>query len=170
MRTTVFFDFEASDLDGFPIEIGWAFWDDGALLSESHLIAPPSQWPVKGAAEKLHGISLTELKAVGRPVAEIARRMNDQLMGQALYADDWRDARWLAQLFEAAEVQAAFSVESANAKDLIADLARERGLSNAHLVRAQELASARELQRHRVEPDARRLALTWHIVGQYRRE
>jgi hypothetical protein len=37
--TPVFYDCEASDLEGYPIEVGWAFTDlgSGALVSESHL-------------------------------------------------------------------------------------------------------------------------------------
>ena len=46
----VFYDFEASSLDGFPIEIGWARADlaSGTILSEGHLIRPPAAWDVRG--------------------------------------------------------------------------------------------------------------------------
>jgi hypothetical protein len=69
----VFYDCEASDVEGYPIEIGWAFTDPktGAVVSESHLIRPPAEWPVKESwdrvAERLHGITLLQLSRKGRP-------------------------------------------------------------------------------------------------------
>jgi hypothetical protein len=47
-RVPVFYDIEASSLDGFPIEIGWARADlaSGTILSEGHLIRPPPDWAV----------------------------------------------------------------------------------------------------------------------------
>lgn len=63
----VFYDCEASDMEGYPIEIGWAFTDaaTGVVVSESHLIKPPGDWPFEEswdpAAERLHGITLAQL-------------------------------------------------------------------------------------------------------------
>ena len=79
----VFYDCEASCIGGLPIEIGWAFIDTsrGGIQSESHLVRPPLHWDMKPVwdpdAEKLHGISLEQLLAQGRPPLEVARRMND---------------------------------------------------------------------------------------------
>src|SRR5437868_2853186 len=89
----VFYDVEASSLNGFPIEIGWARADlaSGKVLSEAHLIRPPADWDVRGtwdsSAASRHRIALDELWRVGRPVLEIARRMNDTLGGSELFAD-----------------------------------------------------------------------------------
>src|SRR5215207_3452646 len=89
----VFYDVEASSLDGFPIEIGWARADlaSGTILSEGHLIRPPPDWDVRGtwdaSAAGRHRIALDELWRAGRPVLEIARRMNDALRGSELFAD-----------------------------------------------------------------------------------
>lgn len=47
MRRTdpVFYDCEATGLEGVPIEIGWAFADvNNAIQSEGHLIKPPESW------------------------------------------------------------------------------------------------------------------------------
>ena len=69
----VFYDCEASCIGGLPIEIGWAFIDTstGEIQSESHLVKPPLHWDMQPGwdpdAEKLHGISLEQLHAQGRP-------------------------------------------------------------------------------------------------------
>lgn len=66
-----FYDCEALDLEGYPIEIGWAFTDatTGSVVSESHLIKPAAEWPIKEswnrAAERLHGIALAQLRQDG---------------------------------------------------------------------------------------------------------
>ena len=48
--TPVFYDCEASDVEGYPIEIGWAGADPktGDVVSGSHLIRPLEDWPMKG--------------------------------------------------------------------------------------------------------------------------
>jgi len=64
-------------------EIGWAFVNTGTgeVQSESDLVKPPLHWDMQPVwdpdAEKLHGISLEQLLAQGRPPLEVARRMND---------------------------------------------------------------------------------------------
>src|ERR1700736_2500361 len=89
----VFYDCEASSFDGMPIEIGWAFVDSlsGEGRSEGDLIKPPADWNIKAVwdphAEKVHGITLTQLLRDGRPPLEIAARMNDVLSGRELFSD-----------------------------------------------------------------------------------
>jgi hypothetical protein len=88
----VFYDCEASCIGGLPIEIGWAFIDTstGEIQSESHLVRPPLHWDMQPVldpdAEKLHGISLEQLLAHGRPPFEVARRMNEVLTGRELFS------------------------------------------------------------------------------------
>jgi len=97
----VFYDVEASSLDGFPIEIGWARADavSGTILSEGHLIQPPPDWDISGtwdpAAAARHRIRMNDLSRKGRPVLEIARRMNEMLSGSELFADSPFDEPWL---------------------------------------------------------------------------
>jgi hypothetical protein len=89
----VFYDCEASCIGGLPIEIGWASIDTsrGEIQSESHLVRPPLHWDMQPVwdpdAEKLHGISLEQLLAQGRPPFEVARRMNEVLAGRKLFSD-----------------------------------------------------------------------------------
>jgi hypothetical protein len=169
--TPVFYDCEASDLEGYPIEVGWAFTDLGtrALVSESHLIKPPAEWPVKEswdrAAERLHGIALAQLWRDGRPVWEVARRMNAVLAGQELFSDAPQDETWLRLLFDAAGFEPTFIIRRTDARILISQAAADRGLDEAAYARAKALAAEMAPRRHRAEADARHLAVLWHIVA-----
>ena len=113
----VFYDCEASCIGGLPIEIGWAFIDTsrGGIQSESHLVRPPLHWDMKPVwdpdAEKLHGISLEQLLAQGRPPFEVARRMNAVLAGRELFSDaPADDERWLRIIFDEAGLDPAFTI------------------------------------------------------------
>jgi hypothetical protein len=125
----VFYDCEASDVEGYPIEIGWAFTDPktGAVVSESHLIRPPAEWPVKESwdrvAERLHGITLLQLSREGRPAWEVARRMNAVLIERELFSDTLQDEAWLRLLFDAAGLDPAFTVRRTDARVLISRIA-----------------------------------------------
>ena len=70
----VFYDCEASGIEGFPIEVGWALVvrPTRSIHSEAHLIRPAPSWDVQGAwdpkAEALHGITWTTCwPAAGHP-------------------------------------------------------------------------------------------------------
>jgi len=153
--TPVFYDCEASDLEGYPIEIGWAFTDleIGTIVSESHLIRPPEDWPVKAswdrAAERLHGITLAQLWRDGRPTWEVARRMNTVLDGRELFSDALQDETWLRLLFDAAGPDPTFTIRR----------------TDATYARAKALAAELAPRRHRAEADARHLAVFWNIVA-----
>ena len=168
--TPVFYDCEASDFEGYPIEIGWAFADPtaGQIVSESHLIEPPEDWPVKEswdrAAEKLHGISLAHLRLEGRPVLEVAQRMNPALDGRELFSDAREDEAWLKLLFTTAGVEPTFRISKIDARVLISQAAAESGLDEAASACAKALAIEIAPRRHRAEPDARHLAALWNIV------
>lgn len=171
ISTPVFYDCEASDLEGYPIEVGWAFTDPktGVIVSESHLIKPPDDWPVKEswdrAAERLHGIAFAQLWREGRPVWEVARRMNTSLNGRELFSDAPRDEAWLRLMFDAAGLEPAFMVRRTDARILISQAAVDRGLDDAAYGRARVLAAEMAPRRHRAEADARHLAVLWNIVA-----
>ena len=168
----VFYDCEASALEGFPIEIGWAFADakTGAIRSESHLIRPPADWPIEKMwdpdAEKLHGIRLSQLRRDGESVQEVAERMNRLLDGRELFSDDPHDEAWLGLIFAAAGLEPTFTLPRLDARTLIAGLATERGMDAATLAQAKADAARLAPRRHRAEADARHLAVFWKIVAQ----
>jgi len=105
-RNPIFYDIEASNLDdGFPIEIGWAWFDSqtGTIKSEGYLILPSPDWDVRGTwddrSEELHGISFAALNKEGRRPYEIAGHMNKTLAGCELFSDSPFDENWLQQIF-----------------------------------------------------------------------
>ncbi len=162
----VFYDIEASGLDGFPIEIGWARADlaSDTILSEGHLIRPPADWDVRGtwdvSAAARHRIPLDELWRVGKPVFEIGRRMNETLRDSQLFADSPFDESWLQQLFDAAGLEPEFVVRRTDAPVLIKTLASDRAL----YVEAKRQALRLAPPIHRAEADARHWAVLWAIV------
>jgi DNA polymerase III epsilon subunit-like protein len=165
----VFFDCEASSLDGYIIEIGWAFVDnDGEnIVSAAHLIRPAPEWKIKDAwsakSERLHGISLAHLREHSRPVEEIAQIMNRELAGRELVSDNWRyDERWLLQVFVAAGVEPAFTIRHTDARILLEQAAADRNFDLARLNRARE--EAERNRRHRADADALIWAELWRMV------
>lgn len=168
----VFYDCEASDLEGYPIEIGWAFTEvaTSAVASESHLIKPPAEWPVKESwdrsAERLHGIALVQLSRDGRPVWEVAQRMNAALEGMELFSDSSQDERWLRILFDAAGFEPTFTISRTDAAILISQAAADCGLDEAAYWRTNITAAELAPRRHPAEADARHLAVFWNIIAQ----
>jgi len=171
MLEPVFYDCEASALEGVPIEIGWAWVDDAkrSLISESHLVLPPPEWSIESLwdpdAQKLHGITLSGLRAQGRPVGDIARRMNQALAGRELFSDDPHDRAWLRLVFEAAGLEPTFTIRETDARLFISRLAADRCIDADAYARARESATQREPRRHRAEADARHLATLWWIIA-----
>lgn len=167
----VFYDCEASGLDGFPIEIGWAFVDEQTktIVSESHLVRPLPEWDIDDhwdpIAEELHGISLAQLHREGRPAWEITQRMNAALAGRELFSDsDW-DEGWLRQLFDGAGGRIEFIIRKIDADVLIRQRAADRGWDADAYEQAVERAEQQAPRQHRAEADARYLATLWNLAS-----
>lgn len=109
----IFMDFEASGLQGFPIEIGWAIvHPDRRITVESHLIHCEGwmdeieRWDPK--AEAVHGIARRTLIDSGKDPLTVARRTNEALAGQTVMVDSPYDAMWCVELFTEAGIGGAF--------------------------------------------------------------
>jgi hypothetical protein len=167
----VFYDCEATGLDGFPIEVGWAFADanSSVIISEDCLIRPPQDWPIEEcwdpAAEALHGISLERLRASGHSTWDIAGRMNRSLEGRELFSDSPFDEDWLRRIFAAAGCDPSFSIRRTDAELMISRLAASRGLNAAAYAQARSNAVSPEPRAQRAGADARRLTALWHEVS-----
>lgn len=166
----VFLDFEASSLASasYPIEVAWSL-PDGTI--ESHLISPAGieRWTDWSAqAERLHGISRTQLLAEGQSPAWICRRLNEQLAGQIVYTDAPEyDQTWLDELFSACWGGAP-SFVLASADELLLGMLGPRFPKRADAVR--ELAAIKDEvrqrlpQRHRARWDVGLLVQLWHNI------
>lgn len=169
--TPVFYDCEASGLDGFLIEIGWAFVEEttNTIISEGHLVRPLPEWLADdrwdAIAEELHGIALSRLQREGRPVWEITRQMNLALAGRELVSDSAWDEGWLRQLFDGAGSEVSFTIRKIDADVLIRNLAADRGIGPDAYERVILRASQLSPPQHRAEADARHLATLWQMVS-----
>lgn len=146
-------DIEASGFGrhSYPIEVGYVLPDGRARCM---LVRPAEGWTHwDDAAAQVHGITQAILAARGRPVAEVAQRLNEELAGQTVYCDGWaHDYTWLAALFEEAGLAPAFKLESVNR------LLDETGLSRLDHARRSAIHDM-GLTRHRASNDARALQL-----------
>ena len=114
MNAPIFLDFEATGLHklSYPIQVAWGSTLDNV---ESWYIQPAKGWTFWSRdAEAMHGISRELLAEVGRPVREVAERMNAVLAGKVVYADGlpW-DNFWLDELFYAALIKREFDIRDA---------------------------------------------------------
>ncbi|ULO23107.1 hypothetical protein [Methylocystis sp. SB2] len=164
----VFYDCEASSLDGFVIEVGWAYVrpDDGQIISASHPVRPLAEWQIATVwdenAEALHGISIAEISAQGTPVRDIANAMNGGLAGRELYSDSPFDEAWLNQIFEGAGIEPSFCVRQTSADALLEKTVTDRKFDMAQYRMA--LNEAEQSRRHRAESDARMWAQLWLMI------
>jgi len=144
-------DIEASGFgrDSYPIEIGYVR-DDG--VSWCTLVRPQPGWTHwDPAAASLHGISRDTLERHGRPVAVVARALNEALGGMTVYCDGWaHDYPWLSVLFDEAGTVPRFRLESAVA------LLPHQALDRLDAARRRARAALGG-QRHRASSDARAL-------------
>jgi hypothetical protein len=155
-----------------PIEIGWAFVEvsTGEILSQSYLVRPPSHCDMKPVwdpdAQKLHGISLEQLRDHGHPPLEIARRMNEVLAGRELLSDGPADdERWLRIIFDEAGPDPTFTIRRLHANVLISQLEAKLGWDSAAYKAAMTEAARMSPRAHRAEADARHLAVLWQIIS-----
>src|SRR5262249_19417571 len=90
-------DIEASGFGAgsYPIEVGLVTAEGERFCT---LVRPASHWNHwDPKAASLHGISRQSLIEFGRPVAEVARALNEKLSGRTAYSDAWGyDFTWLA--------------------------------------------------------------------------
>ena len=158
--TPIVIDVEASGFGkgSYPIEVGVAL-PDGSR--HCYLITPARQWKSwDDAAEKVHGISRDVLLTYGRPLQDVAWRLNELLHNKTVYSDAWSfDLSWLGKLYDAANMQQRFRL--ADITGLIDEEQRERW----HGVKLQVISDM-GLQRHRASGDALILQETWRRFRQ----
>jgi DNA polymerase III epsilon subunit-like protein len=146
-------DIEASGFGrhSYPIEVGYVLADGSTRCM---LVRPAQGWTHWDEdAARVHGITQAILASRGRPVAEVARQLNNELAGQTVYCDGWaHDYAWLAALYEEAGMAPSFKLESVNR--LLGDSELSR-LDHARRDAIHHLG----LTRHRASNDARALQM-----------
>jgi hypothetical protein len=148
-------DIEASGFGrgSYPIEVGF-------ITAEKQvgcrLIKPLKSWQCWcPEAEKIHGITRSVLMEKGKPVIDIALWLNLSLAGQTVYSDAWlNDMCWLGRLFEEAEINQNFRLES-----ILNLLTEEERESWADVY--QSVLAETKLIRHRASSDAKLIQETY---------
>jgi hypothetical protein len=153
----IIIDVEASGFGGtsYPIEVGIALDDDTKYCS---LILPAPEWEHwDSEAEKVHRIARDILESYGKPIGEVAGRLNDLLAGKTLYTDGWVvDRPWLTTLFHKAGMEMRFSVSP------LEMILSEAQMARWHETKERVLAEVKK-HRHRASFDA------WIVQETYKR-
>ena len=109
----IILDIEASGFGNgsYPIEVGFALPDKN---THCYLVKPMADWKHWNlGAEEVHGISRDILLEKGRPVNEVAEQLNLYLGNKTVYSDGWGyDVSWISLLFDAADIQMNFHIET----------------------------------------------------------
>jgi hypothetical protein len=166
MLHPVFYDFEANGLEGFPIEVGFAFVDDqNNIVSGSLLIKPDAEWDIANDwdadAQQIHGISPEQLISEGISALQVAQRLNQTLAGRDLYSDSSFDRKWMGQLFDAAGLVPTFELKVTLAPTIIDNLRSELGFTEDDVAVLFRRADHEAPHVDRAGPDARHLAAKW---------
>ncbi len=153
-----FIDVEASGFGAgsYPIEVGLAM--TGGQM-HCTLIRPEDEWlHWNKEAESLHGISRDILLVNGKSALKVAMLLNEWLDGATVYTDAWgNDSCWLALLYEAANIQQRFKVDS------VASLISQEQMAKWHPTK-NHIIQEMNLQRHRASTDALILQTTLERV------
>lgn len=148
-------DVEASGFgpDSYPIEIGVAL---GTGEKYCALVHPAPSWTHwDDAAEKVHRVSRDILEEYGKPMADVAKELNQLLDEKTVYSDGWVvDKPWIDKLFYTCGMSAAFSVSSL---ELILS---EEQMTAWHATK-DRVARAMDAKRHRASVDALIIQQTW---------
>ena len=151
-------DIEASGIhpESYPIEIGIVLKSGESWCS---LIKPDNSWQHwDKSAEKIHGISRSDLQQYGKPISEVTQHLNQLLNRGTVYCDCWSlDSPWLLKLFHQAKAYQDFKLLD------IMYVVSEEQYENLNQKKPQ-IAQKLKLDRHRASNDARILQLAYEEV------
>ena len=142
-------DFEASGLSkkSYPIEVGIT----NGIEHYSALIKPMSHWTYwETEAEKVHNISLDEIKEDGKDALSVAMKLNNILKNSTIYCDNiqW-DGFWLNILFDDNGLSPTFKISD------IQDMIKTGGQWRRFESKINELEKSNLYTRHRALDDAK---------------
>lgn len=168
-----FLDFEASGLDGHPIQVAWSL-PDGSVTCR--LIDPKGvagwtddRWD-DYAEREIHRISRDLLSKKGLPPSQVAEMMNADLEGKTVYCDGGLyDQYWLEDLFAAAGLKPLFVLGDAEAmifgkaRKMFLGMTADEVTEQAAALKAQ-VRDQVEGPQHRADNDVRYLMLLYAIT------
>ena len=165
----IFIDFEASSMQGFPIQVAYGSSEDNL---KCFLIKPLPRWNNElylwdYNAEDIHGFSKRYINEYGINAASVAQEVSNDLQGKVIYSDSKADLNWLYYLLDdVAEITGKeYSVPQ---HKLIQNLLFERKIDGALSAKAQGIANekfkARGLRPHKADNDVLKHIWTWEAI------
>lgn len=115
--SAIFVDVESTGLHALsiPIEVAWGGLEtpvESRLILDEAWLAEDGRWDER--ATRVHRISKADLRAQGRPPAEVAARMLSVLRGRRVHSDaPSYDETWISELFIRAGLPMDFEVAPA---------------------------------------------------------
>jgi|GEM_PF-4505753 len=111
----IFLDFEASGINGFPIQVGFCAVDAERTTRAAAKLIRYDEWLEdfprwNWQAEQLHKISRSNLMELGESPAAVMAWLNGELAGMVACADSYLDQLWLRELADAAGIEPLFRV------------------------------------------------------------
>lgn len=169
MNKPIFIDFEASSIQGFPIQVAYGTCEKNLKCL---LIKPLDIWNNDTFmwdynAEDMHGFSKEYLNQHGIDAALVARQISGELKNKTIYADNGIDLNWLFMLFDdVAEHNGESYIEPGF--QLISKLYYQLGISSDLVMEAQVQANKkfrdRGLVAHQADADALKHIWTWEAI------
>lgn len=168
MDNFVFVDIEASSLiNGYPLEIGWAWREGEDVECASTLIAPPEKWLTEyvwdSVAATVHGLTIENVRRFGDAPRHVCSTLNSLLCDRDLVFDTGNrgaDVTWMKMLYVEAGLAPTFGILSVTSDELVRGRAALMGLSNGVYAFMQSLAPQMP---HRAAIDAAHWA--WWITA-----
>ena len=151
----IIIDIEASGFGkgSYPVEVGLVLPDG---TPHCFLVAPDRNWTSWDEdAEKTHGLTREILMSYGRPIPDIAWRLNALLHGKTVYSDAWSfDMSWMGKLYDVAHEHQAFRIAC------LRELIGEEQIASWDQTKKTVIRDL-GLRRHRASGDARILQETY---------
>lgn len=153
--TPIMIDVEASGFGrgSYPVEVGVVLPDG---TPHCFLISPARSWTAwDPEVEEVHGISRDVLLSYGRPIEEVAWRLNQLLRDKTVYSDAWSfDMSWLGKLYDSASIPQMFRIAA------LTELLDERQMERWDGLK-QSISNELDFRRHRASGDAKVLQETY---------
>lgn len=169
MEKPIFIDFEASSIQGFPIQIAYGTSEEDL---KCFLIKPLPIW--NNAlymwdynAQDMHGFSKNYINQYGINTETVVREVSEDLKGKTIYADNGADMNWLLMLLDDVAEQTGETYPEPKFKliqtllyelKIPSDIAYEAG------VLANEKFKSKGLVAHKADNDALNHIWTWESI------
>ncbi len=169
MEKPIFIDFEASSINGFPLQVAYGSCEEDLKY---FLIKPLAEWNNEEHlwsfdSQEIHGFSKRYINEYGINPESVAREVSDDLNGKVIYADSKADMAWLNMLLNDVARLTGEDYPIPEFK-LISTLAYEQKIPSSIAVKAQIMAEKKfkvyGLIAHKADSDTLKHIWTWNAI------